>query len=151
MVPEQIERETVIAAPVERVWTLLTEAEHLGRWFGDTGAEIDLRPGGAFSLSWEQHGTVRGRVVDVEPNQRFSYRWIVVGDREHADPVDGNSTLVEFTLHAEGDGTRLRVVESGFASLDAEVEKQSERVEDNRRGWGIKVGDLRDYAERVAV
>jgi uncharacterized protein YndB with AHSA1/START domain len=151
MVPEQIERETVIAAPVERVWTLLTEAEHLGRWFGDTGAEIDLRPGGAFSLSWEQHGTVRGRVVDVEPNQRFSYRWIVVGDRENADPVAGNSTLVEFTLHAEGDGTRLRVVESGFASLDTEVEKQSERVEDNRRGWGIKVGDLRDYAERVAV
>ena len=151
MVPEQIERETVIAAPVERVWTLLTEAEHLGRWFGDTGAEIDLRPGGAFSLSWEQHGTVRGRVVDVEPNRRFSYRWITIGDREHADPVEGNSTLVEFTLHAEGDGTRLRVVESGFASLDAEAAQQSERYEDNRRGWGIKVGDLRDYAERVAV
>ena len=151
MVPEQIERETTIAAPVERVWTLLTEAEHLGRWFGDTGAEIDLRPGGAFSLSWEQHGTVRGRVVDVEPNRRFSYRWITVGDREHADPVEGNSTLVEFTLHAEGDGTRLRVVESGFASLDAEAAQQSERYEDNRRGWGIKVGDLRDYAERVAV
>jgi uncharacterized protein YndB with AHSA1/START domain len=151
MVPEQIERETTIAAPVERVWTLLTEAEHLGRWFGDTGAEIDLRPGGAFSLSWEQHGTVRGRVVDVEPNRRFSYRWITVGDREHADPVEGNSTLVEFTLQAEGDGTRLRVVESGFAALDAEAAQQRERYEDNRRGWGIKVGDLRDYAERVAV
>jgi uncharacterized protein YndB with AHSA1/START domain len=148
---DQIERETVIAAPVERVWALLTEAEHLGRWFGDTGAEIDLRPGGAFSLSWEQHGTVRGRVVDVEPNQRFSYRWITIGDREHADPVEGNSTLVEFTLHAEGDGTRLRVVESGFASLDAEAAQQSERYEDNRRGWGIKVSDLREYAERVAA
>ena len=49
MVPDQIERETVIAAPVERVWALLTEAEHLGRWFGDAGAEIDLRPGGAWS------------------------------------------------------------------------------------------------------
>ncbi len=31
MVPEQIERETVIAVPVERVWSLLTDAEHLGR------------------------------------------------------------------------------------------------------------------------
>jgi uncharacterized protein YndB with AHSA1/START domain len=151
MVPEQIERETLIAAPVERVWALLTEAEHLGRWFGDTGAEIDLRPGGAFSLSWEQHGTVRGRVVDVEPNQRFSYRWITVGDREHAEPGEGNSTLVEFTLRAEGDGTRLRVVESGFASLDAEAAQQSERYEDNRRGWGIKVRDLAEYAERVAA
>ena len=60
MVPEQIERETVIAAPVERVWALLTAAEHLGRWFGDAGAELDLRPGGATGLSWEQHGTVAG-------------------------------------------------------------------------------------------
>ncbi|HEX6696898.1 MAG TPA: SRPBCC domain-containing protein, partial [Solirubrobacteraceae bacterium] len=73
------------------------------------------------------------------------------GDREHAEPAEGNSTLVEFTLHADGDGTRLRVVESGFASLDAEAAQQNERYEDNRRGWGIKVGDLRDYAERVAV
>ena len=149
MVPEQIERETVIAAPVERVWTLLTEAEHLGRWFGDTGAEIDLRPGGAFSLSWQQHGTVRGRVVDVEPNERFSYRWIVIGDREQADLTEGNSTLVEFTLRADGDGTRLRVVESGFASLDAAAAQQQERFEDNHRGWGIKLDDVREYAERV--
>jgi uncharacterized protein YndB with AHSA1/START domain len=50
MVPDQIERETVINAPVERVWELITEAEHLGRWFGDAGAEIDLRPGGAMIL-----------------------------------------------------------------------------------------------------
>ena len=40
MVPDKIERETFIAAPVERVWALITEAEHLGRWFGDAGAEI---------------------------------------------------------------------------------------------------------------
>src|SRR5512144_2331753 len=151
MVPEQIERETVIAAPVERVWALLTEAEHLGRWFGDAGAEIDLRPGGAISLAWEQHGTVRGRVVDVEPPRRFSYRWAVLRDVPDADVAEGNSTLVEFTLHAEGDGTRLRVVESGFASLAAEAAKQSERAEDNREGWGIELGELRDYAERVAA
>jgi len=150
VVPEQIERETVIAAPVERVWTLLTEAEHLGRWFGDAGAEVELRPGGALSLTWEQYGTVHGRVVDVEAPRRFSYRWAVLRESQ-SEPVEGNSTLVEFTLEAEGDGTRLRVVESGFASLDAEAAQQSERYEDNRRGWGIKVGDLRDYAERVAV
>ena len=148
---DRIERDVLIAAPIERVWSLVTSAEHLGRWFGDTGAEIDLRPGGAFSLSWEQHGTVRGRVVDVEPNRRFSYRWITVGDREHADPVEGNSTLVEFTLHAEGDGTRLRVVESGFDKLFADPAKQGERAEDNRKGWASELDELREYAERVAV
>jgi uncharacterized protein YndB with AHSA1/START domain len=54
---DRIERKALINAPQERVWELLTEAEHLGRWFGDAGAEIDLRPGGAMTLSWEEHGT----------------------------------------------------------------------------------------------
>ena len=151
MVPEQIERETVIAAPVERVWTLLTEAEHLGRWFGDAGAELELRPGGALSLSWEQHGTVRGRVVDVDAPRRFSYRWAVLRESHGGEPVEGNSTLVEFTLEAEGDGTRLRVVESGFDKLFADPAKQDERAEDNRQGWASELAELRDYAERAAV
>ena len=67
MLSDQIERETVIGAPVERVWALITEAEHLGRWFGDAGAEIDLRPGGAIVLRWSRHGANRGEVVAVEP------------------------------------------------------------------------------------
>jgi uncharacterized protein YndB with AHSA1/START domain len=29
VVPEQIEREIVIDAPVERAWAMLTEAEHI--------------------------------------------------------------------------------------------------------------------------
>jgi uncharacterized protein YndB with AHSA1/START domain len=150
MVPEQIERETVIAAPVERVWALLTDAEHLGRWFGDSGAVIDLRPGGAFSLSWAEHGTVRGVVVDVEPNERFAYRWTVAGDRD-LEAVDGNSTLVEFTLRPAGDGTLLRVVESGFDVLETATEERDRLYADHTRGWGIKPGDLAEYAERVAV
>jgi uncharacterized protein YndB with AHSA1/START domain len=150
VVPEQIERETVIAAPVERVWTLLTEAEHLGRWFGDAGAEVDLRPGGALSLTWEQYGTVHGRVVDVEAPRRFSYRWAVLRESQ-SEPVEGNSTLVEFTLEAEGDGTRLRVVESGFDTLFADPEKRTQRYEDNTKGWGSELAELAEYAERVAA
>jgi len=150
VVPEQIERETVIAAPVERVWALLTEAEHLGRWFGDAGAEVELRPGGALTLTWEQYGTVHGRVVDVEAPRRFSYRWAVLRESQ-SEPVEGNSTLVEFTLEAEGDGTRLRVVESGFDTLFADPEKRAQRYEDNTKGWGSELAELADYAERVAV
>src|SRR5688500_16946386 len=109
MVTDQIERETVIDAPVERVWELITDAEHVGRWFADAGAEIELRPGGAMVLRWAEHGTSRGRVVDVEPRSRFSYRWAPFKDPGGDEPADGNSTLVEFTLHPERDATRVRV------------------------------------------
>src|ERR1700754_2824457 len=94
-----IKRETTIAAPIERVWALITSAEHLGRWFGDAGAEIDLRPGGALTLSWDEHGTAHGRVETIEPPHRFAYRWLTSADAQEATP--GNSTLVEFTLAAE--------------------------------------------------
>jgi uncharacterized protein YndB with AHSA1/START domain len=141
---EQIERETVIAAPVERVWALLTEAEHLGRWFGDAGAEIDLRPGGVMALHFEEHGTVHGRVVDIEPERRFSYRW-----GPSTDLTGANSTLVEFTLQADGDGTRLRVVESGFDALDLPTAEKAQQAERNGRGWDAKLGDLRDHLARV--
>jgi uncharacterized protein YndB with AHSA1/START domain len=144
----QIERDTLIAAPVERVWTLLTEAEHVGRWFCDDGAEIDLRPGGAMVLRWIEHGTTHARVVDVEPHRRFSYRWAAESETEQ---LDGNSTLVEFTLDPTDDGTRLRVVESGFDEVDESDEKRLARVKGNTEGWEIQLGRVRDEAERVTA
>jgi uncharacterized protein YndB with AHSA1/START domain len=151
MVPDHIERETFIAAPVERVWALITEAEHLGRWFGDAGAEIDLRPGGAMVLRWDEYGTSRGRVVDVEPRTRFSYRWAPFNDPGGEEPVEGNSTLVEFTLQPDGDGTRLRVVESGFASLDTTDEQRVANHKGNTTGWEHETDELREYAETVVA
>ena len=144
----QIERETTIAAPVERVWSLLTEAEHVGTWFCDAGAEIDLRPGGAMVLRWTEHGTTHARVVDVEPHRRFSYRWAAEAESEQ---IEGNSTLVEFTLDPTDEGTRLRVVESGFEDLAETDEQRRARVEDNSEGWEIQLGRVRERAERVTA
>jgi uncharacterized protein YndB with AHSA1/START domain len=144
----QIERETMIAAPVERVWSLLTEAEHVGDWFCDAGAEIDLRPGGAMVLRWTEHGTTHAQVVDVEPHRRFSYRWAAEAESEQ---IEGNSTLVEFTLDATDEGTRLRVVESGFEELAVTDEQRRARVEDNTEGWEIQLGRVRERAESVTA
>ena len=151
MVPDQIERETVIDAPVERVWELITEPEHVGRWFGDAGAEIDLRPGGEMVIRWAEHGANHGRVVAVEPHTRFSYRWAPFSDPGGEEPVDGNSTLVEFTLAPEGDGTLLRVVETGFASLAGSDELRRQNHAGNTRGWQQEIGELRDYAAKVVA
>src|SRR5688572_4070078 len=112
-VPDQIEREVVIDAPVDRVWALITEAEHVGTWFSEADAEIDLRPGGGMRLTWEEHGTVEARVERVEPERLFAFRWPLFGETL----AEGNSTLVEFSLAPEGDTTRVKVVESGFAQL----------------------------------
>jgi uncharacterized protein YndB with AHSA1/START domain len=145
-VPERIEHEVLVDAPVERVWSVITEAEHVGAWFGDA-AEIDLRPGGAMTLTWEKHGSVLGRVEKVEPPSLFAFRWARPAG---AEPREGNSTLVEFTLTGEGERTRLRVVESGFPSLEGD--DQSKYAAMNTEGWRLELEDLRRYvAELVGV
>ena len=147
---DTIEREITISAPVERVWELITQPEHVGTWFGDAGAEIDLRPGGALTLRWEEYGTVHGRVERIQPMTLFSYRWAPYPDPGGTEPVEGNSTLIEFMLSESGDGTRLRVVESGFSALDATPERQEALRKGNVEGWEIELGHLSDYA-RVHV
>jgi uncharacterized protein YndB with AHSA1/START domain len=148
MAPEKIEREVMIAAPIERVWAVVTEAEHLGSWFGDAGAEIDLRRGGAMSMTFTKHGTVRAVVERVEPPHLFAYRW---ARPMGAYPGEANTTRVVFTLTAEGAQTRLRVVESGFRDLAVPEQEQNEAAEGNTKGWQIKMDDLQKYLQRVAA
>jgi uncharacterized protein YndB with AHSA1/START domain len=148
MVANQIEREIVINAPVGRVWAALTEAEHLGAWFPDDGAEVDLRPGGTLTLRWKEHGAFQTTIERVEPERYFSWRWTYNADQK---PTADNSTLVEFSLTPEGEGTRLRVVESGFQNLDLPEAQKSQRFTDNTQGWQEELDELSDYAQRLAA
>jgi len=148
MVPEQIEREVVIAAPIERVWAVVTQPEHVGAWFGDAGAEIDLRPGGAILIHWKDYGTGYGIVERVEPPRVFAWRGALIG---HTEVRPDNSTVVEFTLTEEGGQTRLRVVESGFHTLAIPAHEALKQAEGNVEGWRIKTEELAAYVARVAV
>jgi uncharacterized protein YndB with AHSA1/START domain len=147
MTPNRIEREILIEAPVSRVWAALTEAEHLGAWFGDDGAEVDLRPGGDFVLRWKEHGVFHSRIERVEPERVFSFRGSYL---PYEAPRPGNWTLVEFTLVPEGDGTRLRVVESGFEALELSEVQRARQVAGNVEGWQIKLAELVQYLQRIA-
>jgi uncharacterized protein YndB with AHSA1/START domain len=148
MVPDSIAREIVIDATVDRVWSVVTEAEHVGKWFGDSGAEIDLRPGGAFRCTWGEHGTVHGVVERVDAPRFFSYRWArPVG----ADVEPGNSTLVEFFLTPDGKRTRLRVVESGFRELAGSDTERAKYAEENTGGWKSELAELASYIVQRAA
>ena len=146
MVPDRIEREVMIDAPLAVVWEVVTSAEHVGRWFSNS-AEIDLRPGGEGTLTWSEHGSFPIRVEEVDPPHSVSYRWARPAG---AEPRAGNSTLVEFTLNEEGAGTRLRVVESGFAELESTDEEKTRHFRENTQGWEHELDELRAYVATQA-
>jgi len=148
VVQDRIEREIVIQAPIERVWAVLTEAEHVRQWFAFDGADVDLRPGGAIVHRWKEHGTFHARIETLDPPRRFSYRWALSADEL---PEEDNSTLVEFTLSREGDTTRLRVVETGFARLRGSDDDQARHLAENQEGWQGGLDTLRAYVDRLAA
>ena len=143
---DSIERELQLEISVERLWELLTRAEHLGAWFGDAGAAVDLRPGGELVLRWHRYGVARGRVEKIEPRRTLSFRWAPFDDPEGDEPRPGNSTLVTFTLAPHEAGALLSVVETGFAELDCAPPQRQRNLEDNRRSWDVELGHLAAYA-----
>jgi uncharacterized protein YndB with AHSA1/START domain len=144
--PDAIEREIVIDAPPSVVWAIVTEAQHLGGWFSDE-AEIDLRAGGRMLLTWREHGTYEGRVETVDAPRLFAFRW----QTREGEFTDTNSTLVVMTLEAEEGGTRLRVVESGFATLPWPDDARARYADENARGWLTELGELRDHVAQVVA
>ena len=138
--PDRIERTVELSARPERVWAALTTAEGLGAWFGEEAA-IDLRPGGAASMKWAGTYTVDMRVERVEEPTVFGFTWQISG----LPKDDPRRTYVEFTLEPAGTGTRLRVVETGFAQLPDDVYRKE--YDGHTEGWQSELGELAGYLD----
>lgn len=132
MTDDRIEREILIAAAPERVWPLVAEP---GFWATDdeTTRGAVATEGQSLVVRHSEHGDFPMRVEKVDPPNYLAYRWVSAFPGEELR--EDNSTLVEFTLTPEGDGTRLRVVESGFASLPTSDENRRNVINDHTAGW----------------
>jgi uncharacterized protein YndB with AHSA1/START domain len=145
---DRIERDTLIAAPVERVWSLVAVP---GFWVLDiatvTGAEA--RAGDSTVAKNPEFGDFPVRVEKSDPPRYVAYRWASAfpGDELR----EGNSTLVEFTLIPEGEKTRLRVVESGFAALTGSEELRGQAVTSNTSGWAQVFDAVKKRVEQAST
>ena len=138
--PDRIERTVQIAHPPAKVWAALTTAEGLSAWFGQE-ATIDLRPGGSAWMKWDSGYTADMRVERVEEPAVFGFTWRIFGLPED----DPRRTYVEFTLEPAGAGTRLTVVESGFAQLPEDVYRTA--YDGNADGWRKELDELVGYLD----
>jgi uncharacterized protein YndB with AHSA1/START domain len=132
-----VRRTIAIVAPVEKVWSAVTDPEHISRWFGRV--ELTGREAGATgTMSWP------GRVVPlqieaVDEPRMVSYRW-GNDDASDTDPevVDEHSTVFTFTLEATAEGTQLTVVETGFENTSDPAVNLAEHAE----GWVSELDKL---------
>jgi len=141
--PDRIERTVDIAHPPAKVWAALTTAEGLSAWFGQE-ASIDLRPGGSGRMRWDSGFSAEMRVERVEEPTVFGFTWHIFGLPED----DPRRTYVEFTLEPTGAGTRLTVVETGFAQLTEDAHRSA--YDGNTKGWASELGELVEYLDAAA-
>ncbi|HEU5033530.1 MAG TPA: SRPBCC domain-containing protein [Mycobacteriales bacterium] len=138
--PNRIERTVTLTCTPQEVWQALTTSDGLSAWFGER-ANIDLRPGGAAAMTFAGGLTVDMRIERVEEPTVFAYTWRLP-DLPDDDP---RRTYVEFTLQPDGDGTRLRVVETGFAQLPLDTRQQT--YDSHKEGWARELTELVEHLD----
>jgi uncharacterized protein YndB with AHSA1/START domain len=148
MSEDRIERETLIEAPLDRVWSLVAQP---GFWVADKASlpGTVAEEGDSLVLKNAEHGDFPVRVEKVDAPTYLAYRWTSAFPGEELR--EDNSTLVEFTLTEEGDRTRLRVVESGFAALAGSEELRGQNLKDHTQGWPLELDALKERAEQPST
>ncbi len=132
---EKITVETIVGAPIEKVWRFYSEPKHITQWaFADVSwhaprAENDLRVGGKFNTRMEaKDGSAgfdfEGIYDDVVPNKKIAYTF------------GGRKATIFFAQ--EGSGTKVTV------TFDAETENPMEM---QRAGWQSILENFKKHVE----
>ena len=168
---DRIEKQVVLRAPRRRVWQAITNTEEFGQWFGIAlqgtflvGEVIT----GTFLKSFDEQAImdrqrslgvpVSGirkletkfvfcKVEQLEAESYFSFRWIPYGIDADVNPENEPTTLVEFRLVDDPEGTLLTIIESGFERVPEHRRLRAFRM--NEGGWSAQSENIKRYVEEV--
>ncbi|MGH7480774.1 MAG: SRPBCC family protein [Longimicrobiales bacterium] len=156
----QIEKQVLLRAPIERVWRAISDAEEFGRWFGarfegrfEAGARVPatIQPTEVDPEIARSQAPYAGMRFDilvdrVEAPHHLSFRWHPGADSD--EKADDARTLVTFDLEEVPDGTRLTIRETGFERIA--LERRAQVFEENEGGWEAQATLIEKYLARAA-
>ena len=137
---DRIEKTVHLRAPVSRVWRALTTVSEFNTWFQielEGSFEVGRRVEGQADCTGDMRIWVE--IEKMEAERCFSFRW-----NPEDKPMEPEvTTLVEFRLQPDGDGTRLTVVESGFDGIPPE--RRTLAFSRNEEGWRMQIENIQRY------
>ena len=149
-VSDTIQRDAFIAAPIDKVWQLVSVP---GWWVNDGAldlASIEWLADNRAVVRQPNSGDLFVELLNAEAPRTATFRWLVSGAdvrRPEAAEDQFLYTRVTFTLTPEGSGTRLAVTESGFATAAMEEKARRRAYEGNSEGWKIELDAAKAYLE----
>jgi uncharacterized protein YndB with AHSA1/START domain len=149
----QIDMQSIVIDEVfphapETIWKALTTADLIARWMMAPSG-FEPVPGHRFTFqttpAGEWDGVIHCQVLDVVPCERLVYGWR--GGHEGNDGYGARlDTVVTWTLSKVDEGTRVRLVHSGFV-----LPKNDTAYRNMSEGWKKVVRNLDSVANEEAV
>jgi uncharacterized protein YndB with AHSA1/START domain len=107
----------------DEIFSYFTDPAKHVLWQG-SAAELDPTPGGRYVVETTPVSRIRGRYVEVDRPRRIVLRWGIEASPHPRVPevvytVPPESTTVEITFTPDGDGTVVRLVQSGLVDEPA--------------------------------
>ena len=142
-IQETITRAIEIDAPLAVVWELVSRP---GWWIND-GTIVDNtveEKDGVWHVTNATHGTFPLIVDGSREPSHVAFRWAPWDERA----VTEGNTLVEFFLEGPDEGpVTVRVLESGFASIQLDAADVAANYRENESGWEAELGALKAHLE----
>ena len=144
--PDRIEKQIELKAPLARVWRALTDYREFGEWFR---VKLDgpFAPGqpstGHITYPGYEHLQWHAVVQKMEPERLFSFTWHPYGIDPNVDYSKETPTLVEFRLEKTKTGTLLTLTETGFDRIPAD--RRIEAFRANEGGWTEQMKNIESY------
>lgn len=163
MSTDRIEKRIMLRAPLDRVWSAVSDAKQFGSWFGvafDGPFEEGTRLSGKIvpttadpevAKLQEPH---RGKpfeftVERIEPPRRISFRWHPYAIESGVDYSQKPMTTIVFELTEVTEGVLLTISESGFDRIP--IARRAEAFKANEGGWEHQTQLVKKYLEGKAA
>lgn len=128
----------------DTIWKTLTSGALMARWLMEPRGFAPVK-GTRFTYqtkpAGEWDGTIHCEVLEVVRNERFVYAW-KGGHESNKGYGSRLDTIVTFTLTEVPEGTRLRLVHSGFVTPTNDTAFQN-----MREGWRKVVPSLGNFTD----
>ena len=147
--------ERIFDAPIDLIWQMWTQPEHLKNWYGPQGfsipvAEMDVRVGGKRLICMEMHTPDRtmkiwttGEFTELNPYTRLAYTDSPSDEHGNLVIMDGDEqpliTVVTVVFESLDGRTKMVTTHAGLPANDQGASE----------GWKQAVAKLADYIETV--
>ncbi|MBI3260526.1 MAG: SRPBCC domain-containing protein [Ignavibacteriae bacterium] len=141
---QQVVVERIYKAPIEKVWSAITDKDEMKEWYLDL-KEFKVEVGFAFEFTGGEEGGKqylhKCEITEVELGKKLTYSWRFIG-------YPGNS-FVTFELSKHDDnGTMLRITHKGLETFPSDIPDFAK--ENFFTGWDhIMNTGLKEYLEKT--